>query len=660
MKRLLLLFVGVRLFAFASQPGDQGSTAPAGTDSQAPAAAATDSSPQPQAQPAATPPDAAQTDAVEPNLSGDIDFGYRYLFGVAGNFDAYRSVVNLGSGVKVLAADFSYFSPANKWFDRVELHGTNWADPYNTVRFNMGKSKLYNFAFNWTDIASFNFLPSWADVTINQGILLNQQSLDMYQKNIDAELNLLPGHWFQPYFAFGQYSNSGTGITDYVVQFNQYPLPYNSSSTTDNYRGGVHFEFSKWHVTLEQGGTTYSSNQQISWGGMNSGNEGVDPLFVTNVDQAYRLSGSSIYTRGLFTANPFSWLDLSGQFLYSQPEVTTNYSEASQGSFYDAQLGYVTALSNTLNSYAQQPHNSGSFNAELRPFKRLRLIESWSTDRLHSSGWLNSQGFEGDQLVENYTQNDIEALYELFPWLTLRGGYRYISGNSTVPASELDTVIYNNGNLRENVGIGGLNFRLGSKFTASWDLNVGSGSSTYFSTSLVEYTKSTVHARYRPFHFLQLAYDGLVLEDSNPIAGPHNNASQVNNSISASVVWNKYFSVVGDYTHSSTNTNYTYVDPYSITSALSVYNEQANLTTIYVDFTLPGKVLHASLGGSFVDVSGSRPTTYYQPMALISVPINKHVAWKAEWHNYQMNEAMYSFEAFRTNLFETGFRISLQ
>ena len=144
-----------------------------------------------------------------------------------------------------------------------------------------------------------------------------------------------------------------------------------------------------------------------------------------------------------FTANPFTWLDLSGQFLYSQPEVTTNYSEASQGSFYDAQLGYVTALSNTLNSYAQQPHNSGSFNAELRPFKRLRIIESFSTDRLHSSGWLNGQGFVGDQFVENYTQNDIEALYELFPWLTLRGGYRYVSGNSIVPASELDTVIYN-------------------------------------------------------------------------------------------------------------------------------------------------------------------------------------------------------------------------
>src|SRR5271170_7719075 len=219
MKRLLFLLVCLRLFAFASQPDDQAATPSAAADSQKPATPQ-DASQNPPAQQPATPPDATQSGAVESNLSGDIDFGYRYRGDVAGNFDAYRSVVNLGSGVKVFASDFSYFNPTNKFVDKFELHGTNWADPYNTVRINMGKSNVYNFAFNWTDIASFNFLPTWADVTINQGILLNQQSLDMYQKNIDAELNLLPGHWFQPYLAFGQYSNSGTGITDYVVQFN--------------------------------------------------------------------------------------------------------------------------------------------------------------------------------------------------------------------------------------------------------------------------------------------------------------------------------------------------------------------------------------------------------------------------------------------------------
>jgi hypothetical protein len=652
MRRLLFLLACVPLLA--RQPDGQ-ATAPAG-DAQKPAASA-DAAKTSTSQPDAATPD---TPAIEPNMTGDIDFGYRWVDNVAGSYNAYRSVVNLGSGVKVFGADFSYTNPNNKYMDRFELHGTNWADPYNTVRINMGKSNLYNFSVNYSDIASFNFLPTWADVSINQGVLLNQQSLDMYQKTIDSELNFLPGHWFQPYLGYGYYSNSGTGITDYVVQFNQYPLPYNSYSNTQNFRGGVRFEFPKWHVTVEQGGTTYKDNQQISWSGLNSGNEGADPLFVTNVDQQYGLRGSSIYTRGTLTANPFTWLDLSGQYLYSEPQVTTNYYEAATGSFYQAQLGYVTAMNNALNAFALQPHNSGSFSAELRPLKRLRIIESFSTDRLHSSGQFQGQGFVGDQFVDNYTQNDIEALYELLPWLTLRGGYKYISGTSILPASELDTLIYNNGTLRENVAVGGVNMRFGSKLSLNWDLNVGSGSSTYFSTSMVDYTKSAVHARYKPWEKIQFAYDGMVLESNNPIAGPHNNASQINNSVSASVVWSKSFSVVADYTHSSINTNYTFVDPYSITGALSTYNEQANLTTVYVDFTLPGNVLHASLGGSFVDVSGSRPTTYYQPMALISVPFGKHVAWKTEWRNYQMNEAQYSFEAFRANMIQTGFRITLQ
>ena len=79
---------------------------------------------------------------------------------MAGNFNAYRSVVNLGSGVKVFAADFSYFNPTNKWFDRVELHGTNWADPYNTVRFNMGKSNcITSLLIGPTSPPSISFLP---------------------------------------------------------------------------------------------------------------------------------------------------------------------------------------------------------------------------------------------------------------------------------------------------------------------------------------------------------------------------------------------------------------------------------------------------------------------------------------------------------------------
>jgi hypothetical protein len=41
---------------------------------------------------------------------------------------------------------------------------------------------------------------------------------------------------------------------------------------TDNYRAGVHLELNRWHVTLEQGGTTPREDQQAYMCGFSAGN----------------------------------------------------------------------------------------------------------------------------------------------------------------------------------------------------------------------------------------------------------------------------------------------------------------------------------------------------------------------------------------------------
>jgi hypothetical protein len=95
------------------------------------------------------------------------------------------------------------------------------------------------------------------------------------------------------------------------------------------------------------------------------------------------------------------------------------------------------------------------------------------------------------------------------------------------------------------------------------------------------------------------------------------------------------------------------------TPAISSYTENAHTGTAAVDVALPrmnsGKV---TVGGSFVHLNGSRPTNYYQPLARISIPIEKHVLWNTEWRYYGFNEAFYLYEGFRTNTFTTGFRVT--
>ena len=46
---------------------------------------------------------------------------------------------------------------------------------------------------------------------------------------------------------------------------------------------------------------------------------------------SYGVRGTSTYSKGLFTANATSWLDLYGQFLYSQPKTNVNYQQNDTG-----------------------------------------------------------------------------------------------------------------------------------------------------------------------------------------------------------------------------------------------------------------------------------------------------------------------------------------
>ena len=75
----------------------------------------------------------------------------------------------------------------------------------------------------------------------------------------------------------------------------------------------------------------------------------------------------------------------------------------------------------------------------MRPFRHLRIIDSFTTNRYHDTGFgaLTEQillsptvartdsvyGAEQPQVV-NYNQQQVEAIYELTPKLIMRGGYR--------------------------------------------------------------------------------------------------------------------------------------------------------------------------------------------------------------------------------------------
>ena len=341
--------------------------------------------------------------------------------------------------------------------------------------------------------------------------MLDEQSFDTRRHIGSYSLDLLPGNWFIPYIAYDRDSDSGTGVTTFVQNSNEYAVPTTMNDRTNLYRGGIRFELRRFHATLEEGGTTFNSGQSLyqTAGATNPGNSNT-PVFgqtldLTSLVANYGITGSSTYTKALVTSNAFSWMDLYGAFLYSQPNSSVHYQEAATGNLYlPSEIVFYQSEQYLVSSAAKMPHTTGSAGTEIRPFKRVRITESWLTDRLHDAGnALSTQTIipvagaqtdrcaagvvAGEQLQSdgNKRVSRRDSSSDPSRRLSLRMGRRGRRGSST--GGELTGV--EQAMLRRNVGLGGVMFRPSQKLSLTAEGEAAASSGVYFNTSLYDYQK---------------------------------------------------------------------------------------------------------------------------------------------------------------------------
>jgi hypothetical protein len=624
-------------------------------------------------------------------ITGSVDFGYRWV-SEGGSFPTYRTFVDLGSGPKLLGAEFTITDPKHRAFDTIKVRATGWGDePYETAHIDVSKAKFYDFSADYRDIAYFSALPSFADPLLANGITLSEQTFDTRRRFASVRLDLRPGSWLIPYLAFDRDSGSGTGVTTFVSDTNEFPVPNTLRDETNLYRGGVRIERRHFHVTLEEGGTTFKDDQSVfqSPGATNFGNV-LTPIFgettdLTNLMAAYGIRGSSRYSKGLFTANPVSWLDLYGQFLFSQPQTTVNYQQYDTGNYLlQSQLLFYTSQAYLVSAASKLPHTTGSFGAEIRPLRRVRLVESWLTDRLHNSGAassLNTLGSIGStglgsttvsaqmlaaltsSLITNYNQAEADVFVDATSKLILHGGYRYVwgeAGDAVLPPEGL--ISADQARLRRNVAIGGLTYRPIQRVSISADAESASSGGAYFRTSLYNYQKIRAQARYQALKALSVTADFNALINRNPVAGVNYDYRAQQESLS--LLWSpqKAWDFEGSYTRSTLRSDIGYLEPEDLAPQTSLYRDNAHTASALFNWRLPpvGRITGAKLtaGGSLFISSGSLPTRYYQPLATVLVPAGKHAAWFAEWRYYGYGEPIFLLEGFRAQLITTGLRLS--
>ena len=595
-------------------------------------------------------------------LSGSIELGYRWLPATNGSLPTYRSVVNLGEGPKLVNADFTILNSSKRFFDRADVHASSWGgDPYNTLRIGVQKESVYRLDVDYRNIAYFNFLPSYASPVPASGGGLDWNSFDTRMRGLDVQLDLLPGRKFEPYLGYSRHSESGRGVSVFVGDRNDYPIATTISDRTNNIRGGVRIDLGRvGHLTLEEGGTTFGDDQGARNAQPTTGDQlslvSGQRLRLDGFTEGYAITGHSAYSRALLAANPFRWMSVSGTFMFAQPSTDTAFNSLATGTLYsNTLLATIARQQDILTASARMPHSSGSLNLELRPSERVRIVSFWMTDRLHdaSSALLNLSIPATDRTTVNYSQEEVDVFFDLTKRILLRGGYRYEWGDSQVLA-RLSPLPYESGSLSRHVGIGGITYRVARKLRVVADFEASSSDQAYFRTSLRNYQKARVRASYDLTAALRLAADFTLLNNNDP--DPQIRYEFRTRNESASVFWtpksSQHYNLLLDYSRSSVSSNITYLAPQDQTSLFSNYRENGHTGTVLAGYRW------VSLGGSFFKSSGSRPTQYYQPMARLVYPINKHLQWNAEWRWYGFSERYYGYENFTSHQFMTSIRFT--
>ncbi|MDR3704005.1 MAG: MtrB/PioB family outer membrane beta-barrel protein, partial [Candidatus Sulfopaludibacter sp.] len=328
---------------------------------------------------------------------------------------------------------------------------------------------------------------------------------------------------------------------------------------------------------------------------------------------------------------------------------------------------------------ANQPHTSANAGFELHPWRRLRILESWMTDRYHDAAsplvaeqLLATPPGQGQNALTalnysqavNYNQQQVGAFFDVTSRITLRGGYRYVWGDATVLAGQLSqTGPLASASLRRNVALGGFNYRPSERFSMNLDYEGSSSDRVYFRTSLNDYNRGRARARYQVLSSLSFQANFQILNNQNPDPAVRYNFQARDNSLA--VYWapggGKRFALTGEYDRSTLHSDISYLLPPFLSPAISSYRDNAHTATSAIDLTPPpfrGIAPKLTFGGSLFVSSGSRPSQFYQPMARVSVPVTKHISCNAEWQWYGFAEQFYLYEGFRTHMLLVALRLA--
>lgn len=620
---------------------------------------------------------AAQPDA----WSGSLDLRNRWVTDVGGSSQAYRSVVNLGEGPRLFDGDLHFSRPGARWADDAYLTLNSWGgDPYNTARFGAEKKGLYDLRADYRNIAYFNNLPSFANPLLDSGVTLSQRAYDINRRQFDVDLHLWPGSRWSPFANLSRSSGDGRGVTTFVSDADEFAVNADIEDRLLTARAGLAASGRRWSATVEQGVSDLADSQAVYWNGAsNPGNRrtpfvGRD-LALDRLSQRYAVDGSGLFSRAIVQAQPWSRLSVTGQFLYSQPKIdATQQSDAEGQLVYLPYLASYSLLSEQSVSQAGRPRPSGNWSTELRVNRRVRIVQSWYTDRFHVAGSaaltqllnitpeLAVEDASAQRLELRHSQNQTDLLFEPERRFTIRAGHRYAWGEAVTTPPEFDLRLEpkTHATMRRHAALASAAARLlEGRLRMGAQAEYSPGSRAYFRGALDRYQREKLHASFRlPASLtLQGSFTNFRNRNDDPEIDLETDSRQFSAGFSWTPPGSRDVSVLADYTRSSLSSRILTVQLPFFGTGFANYRDDGHAGSLYFQSVL-ARGARLKAGGALFIGSGSRPTRFYTPQVEFDGRVSERVRWVGEWKWYGFSERIYPLENFRAHTVSAGLRVS--
>lgn len=608
------------------------------------------------------------------NVVHSFELGYRFR-STGGNLGKYRSDVNYGNGIRLLASQLTVHSKDGhgRWFDELTLSTLGLGnDPYQSAVLRLGKNRLYRYDLMWRLNEYYNpALP----------VSFGQHAMDTRRRLQDHDLTLLPQSKLRLLFGYSRNSQDGPALST-VQQFgahqDEFPVFADLRRLRNEYRVGGELSLRRMKITLLRGWENFREDSRQTLTAPSLGNNPADRLALRSFRRDEPYHGTTPFWRGVLVSEPAHWLtmNLRGSYAITRRDFVLDEFAAGADRF-----GADRARQIVVSGSGRRPVATASLTLNLLPAEAVSITNHTAFhhsrmqgDHVYNETVNNIPGFTSlpfEYLGIRTLANSTDLNYRWTPRAALYAGYHYserrVRSRRQAERTPSPDDIYGEQDNTLHSGLAGIRLRPAKPLSIHLDGEIGRASRPFYPVSEKDYHALGGRIAYRTRTVQFNAYSKVNYNANSNRITAHSSRGRT---YAAAGSWTgvSWLSLDAGYTkmHLDTVSGLAYflggVEQRSRSlylSNLHVGNAAARVSLRQrVDLTLGYQVVkdvgdgRSAPGTSAFSAAQVFPLSYHSPSARVSVRLRNKLRWNAGYQYYGYGEQFSTAQGYRAH---TGF-----